>query len=101
MMSEGQVGRRPGFRGSLAALVLAGGTLVPVTLALTPSEASASPLPAPCQRSGPIGETLTQLEAGVDPVAASVGDDLSGFWSGVNGIYAIPNAVACVVGFGL
>lgn len=101
MMSERQVGRRPGFRGSLAALGLAAGTLVPVTLALTTSAASASPLPAPCQRSGPIGETLMQLEGGVDPVAASVGDDLSGFWSGVNGIYAIPNAVVCVLGFGL
>jgi hypothetical protein len=101
IVSERQVGRRQRFRGSLAALVVAGGTLVPVTLALTPSETSASPLPGPCQRSGPIGETLVLLEGAANPVAASVGDDLSGFWSGVNGIYAIPNAVACVVGFGL
>ena len=30
----------------------------------------------------------------MNPVAASAGDDLSGFWSGVNGIYVIPNAAA-------
>jgi hypothetical protein len=86
----------------MIALTLTAGLLVPgAFVALTPSEASASPLPAPCQRSGPIGATLGQLEGAVNPVAASVGDDLSGFWSGVNGIYAIANAAACLVGIGL
>jgi hypothetical protein len=100
-MKKRQVGRMHGSRGLLAALVLAGGTVVPVSLALAPSEASASPLPAPCQRSGLIGETLPLVESGVDPTAAAVGDDLSGFWSGVNGLYATANGAACALGIGL
>ncbi len=101
MTHERRAGRWRGVRRSVAALVLAVCALVPVSLALTPSEASASPLPAPCQRPGPIGETLPQVEGTVDPIGASAGDDLSGFWTGVNGIYATANAAACLVGVGL
>jgi hypothetical protein len=98
MTEKRLVGR---MRGTLAALTLAGAMVVPVTLALTPAAASASPLPPPCQRAGLIGETLVQVESTVDQAAVSVGDNTSGLWSGVNGVYATANAVACLVGVGL
>jgi hypothetical protein len=101
MTDERQFGRLRRCGGRMVVAVLAAATVVPMSVALTSSAASASPLPAPCQRPGPVGDTLQQTESAVDPVAASVGDDPTGFWSGVNGVFAIPNGVACLVGVGL